>query len=274
MSFEINDLEKCKESEYAFNRDFSIAAFSLLSIISFFIFWRNFKPEFNLNIIFAVSGTVFLIIPIMLGLLYTMYIPPVPSRALADPVYVATSTSIPKLAGFLVLDGIQLGDGNRVLVKNQFPSIYNGVYVVGKDDWHRAADVDQSSDASNVLVNVLSGPEKGLWISRDQFGKSKPLFGIDNVVFDRYFPPDPAINTNCLLLSECNSHRAVNVSFFSMFILGLIITVISLIIFNGGSAPVNNSAFSSASTATNSFENLVETAKERFGKLAKKLKNK
>lgn len=69
-----------------------------------------------------------------------------------EPVRVATTGSI-VLAGTQTVDGVSLSVGDRVLVKNQSPLIYNGIYLVQSSGWLRALDADNSSGPDSEVRN-------------------------------------------------------------------------------------------------------------------------
>lgn len=57
-------------------------------------------------------------------------------------VRVATTTNLEALSGLLVVDGVQLKEGDRVLVKDQINKVNNGIYVASTSAWSRATDFD------------------------------------------------------------------------------------------------------------------------------------
>ena len=79
------------------------------------------------------------------------------------PVVAATITNS-LLIGFLV-DGVTLVEGDRVLVKNQFVSSDNGIYIVKGNtvvpqQWLRSDDLQVDTDASALCVFVNEGTIK------------------------------------------------------------------------------------------------------------------
>ncbi len=74
-------------------------------------------------------------------------------------VAVATTDPI-TLAGLQTVDGVALGVGDRVLVKNQADSKANGIYVAQAGAWERATDADNSPGAeftAGLFVFVEEG---------------------------------------------------------------------------------------------------------------------
>ena len=76
-------------------------------------------------------------------------------------VMVATTENIP-LAGEKTIDGIQVEDGDRVLVWKQTNAKENGVYVVSKGAWIRAEDANDNGDfARGYFTGVAKGTYAG-----------------------------------------------------------------------------------------------------------------
>jgi hypothetical protein len=69
-------------------------------------------------------------------------------------VRVATTASI-TLSGLQTLDGIVLGAGDRVLVKNQSNAADNGIYVAATNAWKRSTDADENSEVTPGLTVVV-----------------------------------------------------------------------------------------------------------------------
>lgn len=76
-----------------------------------------------------------------------------------ESVRVATYTDIP-LAGLQVVDGVQLNEGDRVLVKAQNSGEQNGIYTASVGAWVRAEDVD-GSPANEVTSGMFCFIEEG-----------------------------------------------------------------------------------------------------------------
>lgn len=76
-------------------------------------------------------------------------------------VMVATIEDIP-LSGEKTIDGIQVEDGDRVLVWKQTNAKENGVYVVSKGAWIRAEDANDNGDfARGYFTGVAKGTYAG-----------------------------------------------------------------------------------------------------------------
>jgi hypothetical protein len=75
-----------------------------------------------------------------------------------DSVRVATTGPIMALTGTPTIDGVALGVGDRVLVKDQMEAKENGIYVVAMGPWSRAADAnDDSLVTPEMAVRVSEG---------------------------------------------------------------------------------------------------------------------
>ncbi|HKR24066.1 MAG TPA: hypothetical protein VJS15_02315, partial [Allosphingosinicella sp.] len=62
------------------------------------------------------------------------------------------------LSGLQTIDGVALGAGDRVLVKDQGSAVNNGIYVAASGGWSRAADMDGAGEAvGGTMVLVTSG---------------------------------------------------------------------------------------------------------------------
>jgi hypothetical protein len=71
----------------------------------------------------------------------------------AAPVSVATTGPI-ALAGLQEIDGVLVGDGTRVLVRDQTDPAENGIYVAAAGAWSRAPDADTSGEVPPGLLVV------------------------------------------------------------------------------------------------------------------------
>lgn len=69
----------------------------------------------------------------------------------------AATTGNITLSGTQTIDGVAVGAGDRVLVKNQTTQAENGIYVVAAGAWARATD----SDTWNELVSAYTFVESG-----------------------------------------------------------------------------------------------------------------
>lgn len=85
-----------------------------------------------------------------------------PGLAIKQPVRVATTGNLAALAGLLVIDGVQLVEKDRVLVKNQANQVLNGIYSAATGSWDRTRDFDGIRDvACGTIVLVLAGTQAG-----------------------------------------------------------------------------------------------------------------
>jgi hypothetical protein len=69
---------------------------------------------------------------------------------------VGTTTNI-TLSGLQTIDGYTTLSGDRVLVKNQSSSQFNGIYVASASTWTRAVDMDVWSEVSGAYTVILNG---------------------------------------------------------------------------------------------------------------------
>lgn len=75
-----------------------------------------------------------------------------------EAVHVATTENI-ILSGLQTIDGITLVGGERVLVKNQFTTADNGIFIASELDWVRSSD---ANDATNVTHSMFVFVENGI----------------------------------------------------------------------------------------------------------------
>ena len=79
------------------------------------------------------------------------------SLDIKDSVKAATTGAI-TTSGTQQIDGVTLGAGDRVLVKNQSAQAQNGIWVVAAGAWARATDADTTADVtSGLFVFVEQG---------------------------------------------------------------------------------------------------------------------
>lgn len=79
-------------------------------------------------------------------------------RDAKNSVKVATTANLGALSGLLTVDGVLLGSGDRVLVKDQADAKTNGIYIVAAAAWARAADADASIEVTpGLLVAIEQG---------------------------------------------------------------------------------------------------------------------
>ena len=69
---------------------------------------------------------------------------------------VATTANI-TLSGLQTIDGYTTLAGDRVLVKNQGSSQYNGIYIASASTWTRATDMDVWSEVPGAYTVILNG---------------------------------------------------------------------------------------------------------------------
>lgn len=73
-----------------------------------------------------------------------------------DSVKAATTANI-TLSGTQTIDGVAVGVGDRVLVKNQSTASQNGIYVVASGTWTRSTDADIWNELISAFVFVEQG---------------------------------------------------------------------------------------------------------------------
>jgi len=77
----------------------------------------------------------------------------------------ATTTNI-TLSGLQTIDGYTTLAGDRVLVKNQGSSQYNGIYNASASAWTRATDMDVWSEVPGAYTVILNGGQANTaWVS-------------------------------------------------------------------------------------------------------------
>jgi len=69
---------------------------------------------------------------------------------------VATTANI-TLSGLQTIDGYTTLAGDRVLVKNQTQSQYNGIYIASASSWTRAVDMDVWAEVPGAYTVILNG---------------------------------------------------------------------------------------------------------------------
>ena len=81
------------------------------------------------------------------------------------PVRAATTANVDLVVGgLLVVDGVPLAAGDRVLVKNQTVASENGIYVAAAGAWLRAADATSSQlFVPGFTTAVREGGQQGAW---------------------------------------------------------------------------------------------------------------
>jgi hypothetical protein len=95
----------------------------------------------------------------------------------------ATTANLVALSGLLIVDTVQLVDGDRVLVKDQTATEENGIYVAHSGAWVRAVDFDSISpinEIQNAYLAIAAGSQAG----RSYVCSSNPtVVGVDPIVF-------------------------------------------------------------------------------------------
>lgn len=81
-----------------------------------------------------------------------------PEEGIKAPVVVASIANLP-LTGLPVISGVQLVEGDRVLVKDQTDATQNGIYCAFVGNWDRANDWNKSNDVVNgqLVLDSNSG---------------------------------------------------------------------------------------------------------------------
>ena len=81
------------------------------------------------------------------------------------PVRAATTANVDLVVGgLLVIDGVALAAGDRVLVKNQTVAAENGIYIAAAGAWTRASDANFSQLFSpGFTTAVREGAQQGAW---------------------------------------------------------------------------------------------------------------
>lgn len=105
------------------------------------------------------------------------------SVAVKAPCRAATTGHI-TLSGEQTVDGVDLVEGDRVLVKNQNASVDNGIYKVGTATWTRAADFDGSLDTvGGTQIHVIEGTLYGNSFWGATGSSTSTVVGTDNISF-------------------------------------------------------------------------------------------
>jgi len=109
-------------------------------------------------------------------------------------VLVAT-TGNTVLSGLTIIDGVQLSNGDRVLVKNQVSGETNGIYIASAGAWTRATDFDGNPSGEVVsgdLVPVISGNTQynTLWAL---ITPNPITIGVDPLIFTLFSSPHELI---------------------------------------------------------------------------------
>lgn len=102
------------------------------------------------------------------------------SADIIPPVKVVSLSNIPVLFGLLVIDGVQLVSGDRILLVNQTLQQFNGVYIVSNGGWIRASDVLNNQ----TTVSVSEGYN---WAgTKWSINTLNPInLGLTNIIFEQ-----------------------------------------------------------------------------------------
>ncbi len=100
----------------------------------------------------------------------------------------------------LVVDGVTLVNGSRILVKNQAIAAQNGVYVVvSAGNWNRATDFDSIAEAdTGILVRVLAGTVNSgnAFIQTNKsFNTFNGAGAVGDISFASFITTDPTTNS-------------------------------------------------------------------------------
>jgi hypothetical protein len=81
---------------------------------------------------------------------------------IATPVRVVAWQNVPTLAGFPVIDGIQVANGDRILLIAQTLPEMNGIYIAAASSWTRSSDIL----AEGLTVGCLEGDTRAntVWV--------------------------------------------------------------------------------------------------------------
>ena len=78
---------------------------------------------------------------------------------------VATTVDLASLSGLLIIDTYQTVAGDRVLVKNQTSTQFNGIYVASTTAWNRATDMDTWAEVPGAYTVILNGSQSNTgWV--------------------------------------------------------------------------------------------------------------
>ena len=77
-----------------------------------------------------------------------------------DSCKVATTAAI-TLSGTQTIDGVSVGVGDRVLVKDQGSASANGIYICASGSWSRSTDMATGSDAAGASFFIEQGSTNG-----------------------------------------------------------------------------------------------------------------
>lgn len=100
-------------------------------------------------------------------------------------VKAATTANI-TLSGTQTIDGVSVGVGDRVLVKNQSTASQNGIYVAASGAWSRASDMNAWAEVPNAYTWVEQGTAHGDqgWVATADTGGTLDTTAINWVQFN------------------------------------------------------------------------------------------
>ena len=102
-----------------------------------------------------------------------------------DSCKAATTGNI-TLSGTQTIDGVSIGAGDRVLVKDQSTQTENGIYVAAASGWARAADFATGAAEAGAFTFVEQGTvngDNGFVCTSD---KGSDVVGTNNIVFSQF----------------------------------------------------------------------------------------
>lgn len=97
----------------------------------------------------------------------------------------ATTTNLASLSGLLTIDSITVTAGQRVLVKDQYLSETNGIYVAAAGAWSRSTDADTWAELVGAAVFVSSGTANSgtTWVTNIP---SSGTIGVTSIVWNQF----------------------------------------------------------------------------------------
>ncbi|RIV19725.1 hypothetical protein DYU11_22615 [Fibrisoma montanum] len=123
-------------------------------------------------------------------------------------VRVATTGNLAALSGLIVVDGITLLAGDRVLVKDQTTQTANGIWVAAAGAWARSPDADNNGE---VTAGMAVSVEEGTTNARTTWRISNTgniVLGTTNITFQlfssTYYATPTAQNKNMAALLTTN----------------------------------------------------------------------
>lgn len=102
-----------------------------------------------------------------------------------NPVRTVSTSNIPNLSGYLIVNGVQLAEGDRILVAGQTPAlnrVRNGIYVVHEGQWQRAVDLLVGFPASGTTVYSLQAGS--MYICTNQ--PNNDIVGVAQLIFTAF----------------------------------------------------------------------------------------